>query len=211
MKKILVTATIVAMTVASAKAQEIPDRKRGEFKPVERERVANKKELASLNLTDEQKEKFKTMNQDFRQKLNDLKKQDNLTVKEYRERMETLHKDHMTQFQSILTPEQRTQMEKDKEGLRARAEEHGKKRLARMKQELNLTDEQSAKMEENRKATAEKIRATRENSSLSDEQKREQVRDLMKQQKETIKSVLSKEQLEKLKETRKQRGKKEVI
>ncbi|MDP4263736.1 MAG: hypothetical protein Q8941_14510 [Bacteroidota bacterium] len=202
MKKTFVLTMIAAFAAIFLRAQEIPDRKRGEFRPIERTRMFNKKELVSLNLNEDQKTKLRSINQDLRKQAEDLRKQDNITVKEAREKWEALHKDHLAQLQSILTPEQKAQMEKDKEALRARVKERGQKRQARMKQELNLTDEQSAKMAESRKATVEKIKAIRENNSLKDDEKREQVKELMKKQRETTKSILTDEQLKKMKESR---------
>jgi Spy/CpxP family protein refolding chaperone len=212
MKKVILSMMIAAFATLSVQAQEIPDRKHEEFKPVHKERMFNKKELTSLNLTDEQKTKMKSMNQDIRKQMEDLRKQDNITVKESRERMEALRKDHQAQFQSILTPEQKTQIQKDKEARKAKVKEFSNKRQERMKEELNLTDEQSAKMTENRKAAAEKIKAVRENGSLKDEEKKEQIKELMKEQKESIKSLLTEDQLKKMKENKKHHTeKKEAI
>ena len=211
MKKVITTMMIAAFAALSVKAQEIPDRKHEEFKPVHKERMVNKKELASLNLTDEQKTKMKSLNQDMRKQMDDLRKQDNITVKESRERMEALRKDHQAQFQSILTAEQKAQIQNDKEARKAKMKEFGKKRQERMKQELGLTDEQSAAITENRKATAEKIKAVRENGSLKDEEKKEQIKELMKEQKESTKSLLTKDQLKKMKENKKQHAEKKEV
>src|SRR5882757_9205949 len=114
MKKTIVVTVIAAFAAISLRAQEIPDRQRGEFKPIERERIINKKEIASLNLSEEQKTKLKSMNQDLRKQAEELRKNDNLTVKEAREKWQALHQEHLSQLQSILTPEQRTQMQNDK-------------------------------------------------------------------------------------------------
>jgi len=208
MKKLIVSLMIAAFAAITVQAQEIPDRKRGESKRVEKERMFNKKELATLNLTEEQKGKMKSINQDLRKQMEDLNKQDNITVKESREKREALRKDHQAKFQSILTQEQKVQMEKDKEARKAKAKEFGEKRAARMKEELKLTEEQSAKMAESRKQVGEKMKAIRENGSLTSEQKREQSKELMKKQKENMKSILTEEQLQKMKENRKHHTKK---
>ncbi|MEI9908598.1 MAG: hypothetical protein WDO71_02390 [Bacteroidota bacterium] len=47
------------------------------------------------------------MNEHFRKQSEELRKQDNITVKESREKMEALRKDHHAKFQSILTAEQK--------------------------------------------------------------------------------------------------------
>ena len=80
-----------------------------------------------------------------------------------------------------------------------------------MKEELNLSDEQMAKMTASRKATSEKMKAIQESKTLNDEQKHQQSRDLMKKQKADMKSILTDEQMQKLKEHHKQHpGKRKV-
>jgi len=211
MKKIFISIVVIAMTALTTQAQEIPERKREAFKPVEKAKMFDKKELANLNLTDEQKTKLKGMKRDLRQQMDELRKQDNLSVKDYRDKTETLRKDQQARFQSILTPDQKTEMEKYKDARNAKGKEFGKKKQAKMKEELKLTDEQLARMTENRKATAEKIKAIRDNDTLKDEQKKEQIKEAMKAQKKNMKSFLTDEQLQKMKETRKQHKKKENI
>ena len=203
MKKVVAPMMVAVFAAITLQAQEIPERKREEFKPMHQERMFDKKELAALNLTDEQKKKMKTIREDFRKQMEELNKQENITVKEQRGRMEALRKDHQAKFQSILTEEQKAQLEKDKAARKEKAKEYGKKKEARMKEELKLTTEQSAKMAEQRKMTSEKVKAIRENASLTGQQKKEQVREVMKEQKEAMKSILTEEQWQQMKEKRK--------
>ena len=51
------------------------------------------------------------------------------------------------------------------------------------------------------------MKAIRENKSLSDEQRKEQMKEMMKKQKENMKSILTEDQLKKLKETQHQKPK----
>jgi len=208
MKKIILSAAVIAFAALSVKAQEIPERKRDESKPIVKEKVIDKKQRETLNLTDDQKTKLKAMNQDIHKKMEELRKQDNLTVKEYREKMVEYRKDQQTQFESILTPEQKVQMEKNREAFKARSKEQGKRRDARMKEELKLTDEQSAKIAENRKATRQKIETINADKSLTDDQRREKVKEAMKSQKESTRRLLTDEQLKKMKENKKDHHKK---
>lgn len=203
MKKIVLSLLVAAFGVVAVHAQEIPERKRG-FKPHEKHHGQFKKEMADLNLTEDQKAKFKALNQAHRQEMEALHKQDNITVKESREKMEALRKDHHAKMQSILTAEQKAQLEKRKEEQKAKFSQRGEARQERMAKELNLTPEQSAKMAENRKAMAEKMKAIREDQSLSMEQKKEKSKELMKKQKESMKSILTEEQLQKMKERKKE-------
>ena len=162
-------------------------------------------DMKQLNLTDAQKGQFKKENESFRNKLAELKKNEDITVKEWKSQMESLRKSHKSSMDGILTTEQKGQIEKMKADGKARHEGMMKKRGEHMKTRLGLTDEQSAKLQKNREETGKKIKEIRENTSLGDEKKREAIREIMKGQRETMKTILSKEQLEKMKEGMKQK------
>jgi hypothetical protein len=80
------------------------------------------------------------------------------------------------------------------------------KHFDKMKSTLGLTDEQSKKLKESQAGFQDKIKSIRENQSLSEDQKREQVRAIAKEQHEQLKSVLTPEQLQKMKGGRRGRG-----
>jgi Spy/CpxP family protein refolding chaperone len=202
MKKIVLTLLVAAFGVVAVQAQDIPGRK-NDFKPHEKHRGHDRKGLAELNLSEDQKAKFQALNKEHREKMETLKKQDNITVKESREKMESLRKEHHEKMQSILTTDQKTQMQKQRDEQKARFKERGENRGQRMKTELNLTADQSAKLDASRKAMSEKMRSIREDKALTDEQKKEKSKELMKQQKESLKSILTEEQLQKMKDGRK--------
>jgi Spy/CpxP family protein refolding chaperone len=206
MKKIIVSVFAIALGVAAAQAQEIPERKHDDMHQQGGHKKNGGKEMADLNLTEDQKTKFKALNEEQHKKMAELKKQDNITVKESREKMETLRKDHHTKMQAILTPEQKKLIEKKKEEHKVKMAEMDKARGERMKKELNLTDAQSAKFDASRKKTEEKMKSIRDDKSLTEEQKKEKSKELKMQQKESLKSILTEEQLKKLEENKKHRG-----
>ncbi len=199
MKKIILSAFIVMLAV-SVKAQEIPERKSDRPHMMERKGHPHGKEFQNLNLTTEQKVKFKSQNENFRQQMQELKKNDNITVKEWKLKAENLRKEHKAGISGILTEEQKAQLEKRKVEGKEKFVNMAKERGARMKTELGLTEEQSAKMRSNRQEMGEKMKAIRENSAVGMEQKKEQMKEMMKKQKEYIKTVLTEEQLKKFKE-----------
>lgn len=206
MKKIFLS--LVAFSVVLAvKAQEIPERKTdrspGMHKGKEGMRRHHGMDMKNLNLTEAQKEQFKKEREDFKKQMEELKKNDNITVKEWRSRMENMRTEHKAKMDGILTLTQKAQIEKNKEQGKAKQQEYGKKRAEMMKTRLGLTDDQSAKMEKNHKDLMEKMKSLREDKSLSEEKKREQMRELLKNQRESLKSILSEEQLNKMKEGRK--------
>jgi Spy/CpxP family protein refolding chaperone len=77
-------------------------------------------------------------------------------------------------------------------------------RLAKMKESLSLTDEQTAKLKESMEKTQGKMRELRTDSALSDDDRRAKMGEMRKAQQEEWKEILTPEQLEKLKEMRKE-------
>ena len=211
MKRIIVSVLAIALTVTAVQAQEIPERKHDGVHRQGGHKRHHGQEMADLNLSEEQKAKFKALNEDQHKQMAELKKQDNITVKESRERMEALRKDHHAKVQALLTPEQKTQIEKKKVERKAKMGEMGKARGERMKKELNLTDDQSAKLDASRKKMAEKMKSIRDDKSLTEEQMKGKSKELRKQQMESMKSILTEEQLQKMKENRKHQGKKRQV
>jgi len=209
MKKIIAMFLVTAIIGLSVNAQEIPQRKQGGFKPQGHQGLMKHHrggiDKKKLNLTDAQKEQFKAQHESFRKQLEELKKNENITVKEWKIRMENLRKENKTKMDGILTSEQKAQIEKMKTEQKAMHEIDAKAQAEKMKLRLGLSDEQSAKLQKNRTEMAEKIKAIHENKSLSDEKKKEEMKELMKKQKETMKSILTEEQMKKLQEGRKQK------
>lgn len=203
MKKIILSVFAMSMFVA-VKAQEIPERKAEKPNMMERKKHQGEHgmDMKKLDLTEEQKAKFKSQNESFRQKMAELKKNDNITVKDWKAKQENLRKEHKANLESILTADQKSKIQKMKEEGKAKHEGMEKKRGEKMKAELGLTADQSAKMEFNRKEMGEKMREIRENKSLTDEQRKEQMRELQKKQKENMKSILTPEQMQKMKDNR---------
>jgi len=76
----------------------------------------------------------------------------------------------------------------------------------KMAEDLKLTDEQKTKVKEVFKNRAEKGRAIHEDSSLSQEQKREKQKALMEESNKKMKEILTAEQYEKWQKNRPQGG-----
>ena len=214
MKRIILSALVISMAVIM-QAQEIPERKTD--RPVHHERMKSRHgrgmDMKELNLTEEQKAQFKTQRESFRKQLEELKKNDGITVKESRMKMEALRKENKEKTEKILTSDQKAKLQNIKMEGRAKHEAMVKERAARMKAQLGLSDEQAAKLEKSRAGMAVNMKAIRENKSLTDEQKREQMKELGKKHKENMKSVLTEEQRKKLKESghKRMEGRKEKM
>jgi len=194
MKKFIVCTFVLAVAIQGIKAQEIPERTRETINRHHRDGVNR------FNLSEEQKAKFKSLNEDFRTQMEELKKKDDITVKEWRSRMENLRKDHRDKISSLLTDDQKNQLKKSREARQLRQSDRRKEGFDRMRTRLNLTDDQAAKLKQSHSDMAEKIQSIRENQSLTDDQKKEQVKELKKKNQENLKTILSEDQLKRLHE-----------
>ena len=112
MKKIIVSALAIIIGFGSVIAQEKNQDKSEMHKGLHKKDFSKMGE--KLNLSQEQKDQIKAINEEFRNQMQDLKKNENITVKEQKERREELAKNHRERFQSILTQEQKDQFEKMK-------------------------------------------------------------------------------------------------
>jgi Spy/CpxP family protein refolding chaperone len=80
------------------------------------------------------------------------------------------------------------------------------KRQKEIADELNLTADQKAKMKNIRQDYKAKLDAVRNDNSLTQDQKKAKFQELMKAQQDEMKTILTKEQADKMESLRKQRG-----
>ena len=143
--------------------------------------------MEKLNLTDAQKQQMKSINEDFRTRMQSLNKNDNMMVKDQKAQRETLMQERKNKIYAILTPEQRTQFEQMHEGMEMRDGKMGDRmqggRMEHMKTELGLTDDQLAKMKAGSESFRTRGKAIHDNQSLSEDQKKAQFEAKMDQMK----------------------------
>jgi hypothetical protein len=77
-----------------------------------------------------------------------------------------------------------------------------KNRGEKMQSYLGLTDAQKTQLDKNRADMQQKMKAIKEDKKMTDEQKKEQFKQLMKSNKESMQSILTEEQLKKMKESK---------
>ena len=88
------------------------------------------KMMKDLNLTKEQKAQLKTQHQEMKAKREALKAQDNITVKEMREKQAALQAEQKAKMESLLTAEQKTKMTEMKKQKKA---ERGNRKMKNVK------------------------------------------------------------------------------
>lgn len=163
-----------------------------------------------LNLSEEQKKQARSISENYRKQVTELKKNDNITMGEYKNQMSSLQKDRKRKMEALLTSEQKAKIAEGKKKMQENAQVHAAARLERMKLNLGLKDEQVAKIKKQQETFRSKAKAIHENESLSQEQKKEQMKSLAKEHKENFKSLLTKEQLEKMESKKREfKGKRE--
>ena len=110
MKKLLALsfAAVILSSAAFAQTERPVDAKA----KMERHQGRHDKDkmMKDLNLTKEQKAQLKAQHQDMKAKREALKAQDNITIKEMRERQAALHTEQKSKMESLLTAEQKTKM-----------------------------------------------------------------------------------------------------
>ncbi len=158
-----------------------------------------------LHFTPEQRKQMRAINEDYRKKSQDLYKQDNITLLEYKSQLLALQKDKKSKLQNLLTADQKSEVEKWKkhaaEEMQVRAAAH----LERMKIKLNLSDEQTAKIKLQQNDFRSQMKTIHQNDNLLPYQKRDQMKALLAKRQDAMKSVLTPEQFSQFEKMHKQR------
>lgn len=126
-------------------------------------------------------------------------------------KMEALRKEHKAEMMAILTPEQRQQLEKQKAERSMKRHKMSGARMEKMKTQLNLSAEQSAKMEQLNKDFKSRADLIKANETLAQEEQRKQMKALAEEHRSNIKAILSPEQQEIMKRVRKEKGPKKTV
>lgn len=201
MKKIALG--IIAVVLAFSSIAQTNNQKSSEHKEFHQggKHFKGNKNFEKLNLTDGQKSQIKALNETFRQQMQELNKNKGISADEQKERRKTLIKEHRENINSILTPEQRKQAKQQF------AKEHKGKMRGRRSEEMSkdqdLTPEQSEKITALNSGFRNKIKGIKQDTNLSHEEKKEQIKSLTKKHKSDMRALLTKDQKEQLKKSRK--------
>lgn len=200
MKKLLIPLIAIFAFTATANAQ-IKTGKKGHHQKHEKGMMAKK-----LNFSEDQKKQAKAIKADARNKMQELNKNESITVKEQRDRKATIKKEQKTKMDGLLTAEQKTKQVQIKAAQKVKHEERYAKHVDKMKTNLNLTDDQVNKMKAQRTAVHAKAQNIKNNELLSREQKKAQMMALKTEAKEQNKKIFTPEQLKKREEMKKNHG-----
>ncbi len=172
--------------------------KKGEFGGQRRGFEHGKGQFAHLKLTDEQRRQGKIIRENTEKQIATIYNNDKLTLGDYKKNKAAFIQDQKTKLDGLLTAEQKTTIADSKKKMADNMQVHAAARLERMKIDLGLKDEQVANIKASQAQMRDKAKAIHEDAALLPEQKREQMKALMNQQKENLKTVLTAEQLAKI-------------
>lgn len=147
-----------------------------------------------IRYTPEQRKQLMAINKEYRQKSEDLYKQDNLTLKQYKAGLIALQKDKTAKTTALLTPHQKDQIATRRKRMDENRQVMQAAHLERLKLRLNLTDDQVAKIKAGQENLHNQVKAIHENSDLLPQQKRDQMKALLAKRNDTYKTVLTPEQ-----------------
>ncbi|HEY4875119.1 MAG TPA: hypothetical protein VIH86_06075 [Puia sp.] len=158
-----------------------------------------------LHYSAEQRKQMHTINEDYRKKSQDLYKQDNITLREYKSQLLALQKDKKSKLQNLMTPDQQNEMEKWKKHASEEMQVKAAANLERMKIHLNLSDDQTAKIKSQQAEFRSQMQAIHQNDNLLPYQKKDQMKALIAKRQDAMKSVLTPEQFSQFEKMQRQR------
>ncbi|CAN5263657.1 hypothetical protein BH09BAC2_BH09BAC2_01020 [soil metagenome] len=144
--------------------------------------------MGDLNLSDAQKQQIKAINEDFKNKMKALKN-NNSGADNSSQRL-ALIQERKSKISAVLTAEQRVKFEQ--KGDRGFMEDHGN--CGGKMEELNLTEDQKARIKASNESFKPRMETIRNNQSLTEQQKGEQLQALQAERQMTIRSILTAEQ-----------------
>ena len=197
MKKLLTGTLALLLLVGAAQAQTKDSSKRGQ----------HKKEWAQkLNISEAQQKQLQTIREARMEEMKALKAQ-NLTGEELKPKRKEIGKKYAGQTSAVFTPEQKEEMKKIRSERKGKFKNkdkkgrgHGKNfaRKGGMAKELNFTDAQKEEMKKMREEGRSQFQAVKNDTRLSETEKKARMQEIRKAQAEKMKSILTPEQAEKM-------------
>lgn len=203
MKKIIsltLAFAIFGFSVSAQQNRQMKSHKKGDA----RHQGQQKEMIKDLNLSDNQKAALKANREANKAKMEALKQQDNLTVKEMRERKAALMQEQKSQMENLLTAEQKATVASRKTSMDGKRKQMDGQRGEAMKEKLGLSNNQGARLKALNEATHAKIKAVQANVSLTQEQKKTQTKAIKEAAKTERQNILTAEQFQKMKAAKKE-------
>jgi Spy/CpxP family protein refolding chaperone len=147
-----------------------------------------------IRYTPEQRQQVVAINKDYHQKQQDLFKQDNITLRQYKAGLLALEKEKKAKLEALLTPQQKDQLAARKKKMDENRQVMGAARLERLRLQLNLTDDQVAQIKTGQQNLHNQAQAIHDNDNLLPQEKRQQLHTLMMTRNDNLKTILTPDQ-----------------
>lgn len=160
--------------------------------------------MANLNLSEAQTNEARSIRKEYYKKIKNLEDDKSITLQDYRAKKSALRDEEKMQFMKLLSEEQKEllakgEAERNRKGY-GRSKENGK-----MMENLNLSSEQAHRLKNQREEFNKQAEEIKQNQSLTQDQRKQQLMELRKSQKESEKKILTPDQWQKREEMRMQR------
>lgn len=193
MKRMIFLGLMMASTVMFAQQR---------VDPMERAAKHAERMKTELGLDEVQFKAVKAINEEHAEKLMKTRGDSTLSKEVKKQQMKTFHTERETALMKVLTEEQNRRRVANQSDHRrkqhgARMAKHQGDYAERMKKELSLTDEQSAKVKSINREFGQKFRTLRNDSTISKEDSQIKMKQLRIEHQAKIKSVLTEEQFKK--------------
>lgn len=207
MKKLMITAIALFSATLMLSAQETG--KTGRF---HHGKHMNKKHHGvELNLSAEQKEQAKSYRKEFKDKMDKLNKNDQMTVKDFRAQRDAIMREQKEKMSNLLTAEQKQKMKESRQKMAEAKKAKMQKHFDKMSEKLALTGEQKSQFKSQHEATRQQMKSLKENQSYTREQKKQMMHELKKKNHESFMAGLTETQKKQLEEMKKNKKNKRMI
>ena len=147
-----------------------------------------------IDYTPEQREQVAAINKEYRQKQQDLFKQDDGTLKQYKSNLLALEKEKKARLQALLTQQQKDRLASRRDRMEENRQVMAAGRLERLRLNLKLTDDQVAQIKASQLNLHNQVKAIRDNDNLLPQDKRDQMHALMMTRNDNMKTILTPDQ-----------------
>ena len=214
MKKILIL-IVAVLSFSISQAQE-PSKKEAIHQGDKKNNHQNNprkerkhKMVQALALSESQKSQMRSIRVDEKKKMEALSLQQTITVKEYNDKKTAIRKEMQAKRQTVLTKEQKDKIASMKAERENKKNERYEKKMAKMKETVNLTEDQTKQMNALRQKTKADVEGIKNNNKLNDQEKKTQLKAAIKNARDASMNILTKEQLIKMLEVRNKKGNKD--
>jgi Spy/CpxP family protein refolding chaperone len=150
--------------------------------------------LKRIELTEEQKAEWQKIQKEHRQAMKSLMENEQISVKEQRDKLFELSKAHKKQIDALLTPAQREQLQAAMNLQKAKVEAKRAQGFARMSTRLNLSKEQQEAIKQEQVKLRNTLEAIRADKDAERTERVQKIKQAMENHKKAVAGLLTEAQ-----------------